>query len=100
MKRFTRTKEDFVCAKCDTKVVGNGYTNHCLQCLWSKHVDKDPGDRASLCKGMMEPISVLLKAGKWIILHRCVSCGFERAQKAEEADNSEALTELFLSTAL
>ena len=24
----------------------NGYTNHCSQCLWSKHVDINPGDRS------------------------------------------------------
>ena len=26
---------------------GNGYTNHCPKCLWSKHVDINPGDRGA-----------------------------------------------------
>ncbi|MFA6992594.1 MAG: RNHCP domain-containing protein, partial [Candidatus Gracilibacteria bacterium] len=38
-KRFSRTIEDFVCEKCGAKVKGDGYTNHCPKCLWSKHVD-------------------------------------------------------------
>lgn len=100
MTAFIKTIEDFVCARCDAKVAGNGYTNHCPECLWSRHVDENPGDRASLCKEIMEPVAVLLKAGEWTILHRCVSCGFERAQKAEATDNQEALAELSLSTAL
>lgn len=45
MKHFTKTVEDFICAHCGTHVRGNGYTNHCPECLWSKHVDNNPGDR-------------------------------------------------------
>lgn len=40
-KNFTRVIEDFICENCGTEVKGNGYTNHCPKCLWSKHVDKD-----------------------------------------------------------
>ena len=45
--RFIRREENFVCEVCGAKVKGTGYTNHCPQYLWSKHVDKlIPGDRA------------------------------------------------------
>ena len=85
-KKFKRTKEDFVCEQCGSPVQGNGYTNHCPQCLWSKHVDVNPGDRAAACHGLMEPIRIELKKGGYMILHRCVSCGFEKPNKAAEGD--------------
>src|SRR3989338_8156335 len=44
-RRFQRTKEDFTCERCGFFVRGSGYTNHCPQCLWSKHVDVNPGNR-------------------------------------------------------
>ena len=58
-RRFARTVEDFVCEKCGTQVEGDGYTNHCPHCLWSRHVDVNPGDRKATCKGMMEPVAVV-----------------------------------------
>ena len=55
VKRFSRLIEDFICEHCNNPVKGNGYTNHCPYCLYSKHVDEDPGDRAATCHGIMEP---------------------------------------------
>ena len=57
-KKFTKRVEDFICEKCGTKNVGTGFTNHCFKCLWSKHVDINPGDRAESCQGMMEPFKI------------------------------------------
>jgi len=52
-----KVMEDFVCEVCGEKVIGNGVTDHCPKCLWGKHVDEEvPGDRASMCKGLMQPI--------------------------------------------
>ena len=90
-KRFQRTKEDFECAHCGRRVVGNGYTNHCPQCIWSRHVDKLPGDRASECCGMMAPVAIEVKGGENFILHRCEVCGFERRQRQAPEDNFEAI---------
>ena len=92
-KTFERKKENFTCEKCGFEVVGNGYTNHCPKCLWSKHVDVNPGDRAATCGGMMEPVEVALKGGEYIILHRCIKCGFEKKNKASKEDmfNFEAI---------
>ncbi|MST04461.1 MAG: RNHCP domain-containing protein [Candidatus Pacebacteria bacterium] len=55
---FIKVKEDFVCENCKTEVKGNGYTNHCPVCLYSKHVDVDPGDRLSKCGGLMKPMGL------------------------------------------
>lgn len=93
-KKFQRCEEDFVCEKCGEKVQGNGYTNHCPKCLWSKHVDIYPGDRAAACGGMMEPVDLILKAGKYYLLHRCVKCGLERKNKLAAEDDLETALQI------
>lgn len=87
MKKFTRHIEDFTCEHCGTHVSGNGYTNHCPNCLWSKHVDNNPGDRASNCGGLMRPIGIETKNGEYIIIHKCEKCGKKIRQSASENDN-------------
>lgn len=91
---FIRTTEDFSCEKCGKEVTGNGYTNHCPQCLWSKHVDISPGDRASPCGGLMEPQSVFVFKDAYRIFHTCRKCGFIRAQDASPDDDMDRLIEL------
>ena len=93
-RRFLRTKEDFICGNCGHATHGNGYTNHCPLCLWSRHVDVNPGDRAASCGGLMEPVGTVLKGGDWIIRHRCTVCGFERNNKAAPDDDFEAIVRL------
>lgn len=93
-KRFQRTIEDFACEHCGTVVKGSGYTNHCPKCLWSKHVDVNPGDRAAQCHGLMPPVSVESKSGEYILTHRCERCGFERRNKKDSLDDFEAVLEL------
>ena len=90
-KKFIRKKEDFVCEHCGVQVSGNGYTNHCPKCLWSKHVDINPGDRASDCGGMMRPVDVELKGSIYIITHRCVECGYEKRNEAAEEDDFDQI---------
>lgn len=91
---FEKRVEDFVCAKCGTKVKGSGYTNHCPQCLWSQHVDNDPGDRAAECGGMMEPLRIEGSTGHFRLVHRCTMCSTERRVDVGEHDNPEALVAL------
>jgi len=89
--RFQKKVEDFVCEHCGFSVVGNGFTNHCPKCLWGKHVDMYPGDRAAICKGLMEPLAVLLEKGEYVISHRCTRCGLEKKNRAAADDNFEAV---------
>jgi len=86
-KKFQKKKEDFVCENCGTEVVGSGYTNHCTECLWGKHVDINPGDRAEDCGGMMIPYDVESKNDQYTLLHKCKKCGFERRNKMGKGDN-------------
>ncbi|MEX0652289.1 MAG: RNHCP domain-containing protein [Candidatus Paceibacterota bacterium] len=83
---FKRVTEDFQCAYCGEQVIGNGYTNHCPECLWSMHVDIEPGDRASECKALMRPVSFEEKKGTYTILHRCTGCSLEKHNKLQEND--------------
>lgn len=90
-KRFQRVKEDFICGQCGQKVKGSGYTNHCPRCLWSRHVDINPGDRAAGCGGLMEPIGLEMKAENYIITHQCIACGHKKKNKKEIKDSFEAI---------
>ncbi|MEK6221286.1 MAG: RNHCP domain-containing protein [Chloroflexota bacterium] len=93
-RKFQRRVEDFICENCGLTVEGDGFTNHCHQCLWSKHVDVNPGDRAETCQGMMPAIEVEVKSGKYRILHRCKKCGAEHWNKAVEHDDFEVLLQI------
>jgi hypothetical protein len=93
-RKFQRRIEDFTCENCGREVGGSGYTNHCLACLWSKHVDVNPGDREEECQGMMEPIAAETKKDGYRILHRCTVCGIERWNKSAPEDDFEAILAL------
>lgn len=94
MANFTRTIEDFICGHCGAKVIGNGYTNHCPVCLWSKHADINPGDRAESCGGMMKPVSVELDHGEYVLTHCCEICGATKRNKTVKTDNFDAIVTL------
>ena len=91
MKKFQRTIEDFSCEKCDFLVRGNGYTNHCPRCLWSKHVDINPGDRLALCGGIMEPKNIEIDGDTHIIIHQCVQCNHQKRNKISKEDDSDVV---------
>src|SRR3989344_3683631 len=93
-KKFQKKIEDFVCKNCGTKVTGSGYTNHCPNCLWSKHVDVNPGDRKEPCQGMMEPVEVEQKNGEFLIIHKCQKCGLVKRNRTWPQDNFELITEI------
>ncbi len=83
-----RVVENFTCGNCASEVVGDGYTNHCPCCLWSLHVDVEPGDRSSGCRGLMEPIRIEVDAkDQFRILHRCTSCGHEKPNRTSTEDD-------------
>jgi rubrerythrin len=86
---FLRRIEDFTCEHCGAPVKGDGYTNHCPKCLWSKHVDTNPGDRASDCGGMMRPLRLEKEGDEYILTHRCEKCGHEKRNKMAPADDFE-----------
>ncbi|HET9109891.1 MAG TPA: RNHCP domain-containing protein [Ktedonobacterales bacterium] len=92
----TQPNDSFTCGHCGRYVgplpSGGRNRNHCPFCLYSRHVDAErSGDRASPCKGMMEPIGVFERPnGEEVLVHRCVKCGFERFNRVG-ADDDEPL---------
>ena len=97
-KRFQRKKENFVCENCGAKVIGNGYTDHCPVCLYSKHVDINPGDRAATCNGLMEPIGIEIKSGQTRIIYQCLNCGYNHTVKVASDDNQDKVIGLLASS--
>jgi DNA-directed RNA polymerase subunit RPC12/RpoP len=103
VKRFTAqgTNTAFTCAHCgaDVPPLDNGsYRNHCPYCLYSLHVDINPGDRANECEGVLEPVGVDYNSKKgWVIIHQCQSCGEVRRNKAALDDSVSDDYELIVS---
>lgn len=84
--------DSFTCKVCGRLVVpegaGSDHRNHCSNCLHSLHVDEEPGDRASECGGIMEPVGVWVrKGGEWAIIHRCRRCGKISSNRVAADDN-------------
>ncbi len=84
--------ETFTCKVCGRLVkpagAGSDHRNHCPNCLSSLHVDVEPGDRASDCGGVMEPIAVWVRRGEeWAIIHRCKRCGELSSNRVLADDN-------------
>ncbi|MEM9167947.1 MAG: RNHCP domain-containing protein [Planctomycetota bacterium] len=93
--------DGFTCINCGLKVPGQAWgtkhRNHCPACLWSRHVDDRPGDRASHCKAKMEPIGIEVRpGGEWAIIHRCVGCGKLATNRIAGDDSERALLGLAL----
>jgi hypothetical protein len=93
-RKFKRKIEDFNCLNCGLKVKGDGYTNHCPICLWSRHMDINPGDRANTCQGMMEPIGVIKKGEVYYLTHRCQLCKKTANIKVQPNDNFELVLKI------
>ena len=90
-KKFQKKIEDFICDVCLRTVRGNGYTNHCPNCLHSKHVDINPGDRKAECFGIMKPYSIEYKSGEFKVIHICEKCGHIKKNKVANEDNMEII---------
>ena len=77
MKRFNMIDEEFICENCGKKVEKLNYTarDHCPFCLYSKHVDINPGDRQNNCKGLLEPIDIEKYNSTYKIVYKCEKCG-------------------------
>lgn len=91
--------DSFTCRNCGWPIVSNGagsnHRNHCPNCLCSLHVDETPGDRASNCGGIMEPIGVWVRSdGEWAIIHCCKHCGKLSSNRIAADDNPMKLMAL------
>jgi predicted RNA-binding Zn-ribbon protein involved in translation (DUF1610 family) len=97
-KNPIRRDEGFTCVHCGRAVPVGGATvrDHCPWCLRSRHVDRVPGDRASACGGVMDPVGLELGGRAEAVIHyRCRVCGGEHRNRAaldaDPPDDHEAL---------
>lgn len=97
--------QGFVCLACGLWVgpLTNGsYRNHCPACLHSVHLDRVPGDRAAGCGGLMRPVQLGQKGGRYRIEHECRRCGSRRwnrvAESTNQPDSMESLMALAAGT--
>jgi len=87
--------KEYICEHCGETITGGKYNNHCPHCLWSKHLDdKIPGDRASKCKSLMEPIGVIQKNSKRRIVHQCFECKKNTVVDSSPKDNIDLIIKL------
>jgi hypothetical protein len=99
-RRKADISEPFKCRNCRAFIgmppTGGQQRNHCPMCLYSLHVDgRTPGDRASDCRSLMEPIGVFYRRNmEQVLVHRCLGCGFVRYNRIAADDNPILLSEL------
>ena len=56
--------------------------------------DRIPGDRASKCKAMMEPVGVIQKGDSWRIMHHCIGCNKFAIVDSSPQDNFDEIIKL------
>lgn len=93
MKRFQMKDEAFTCEHCGKKVMPLGYTarDHCPFCLFSKHVDISPGDRANSCQGLLQPVGIEKYRDGFKIIYRCELCHKEHKNIMANDDNMDLI---------
>lgn len=96
MKTFTEVDEAFTCEKCGFRVDRLGYScrDHCPNCLYSKHVDKNPGDRKNKCHGLLKPVGMEKFKDTYKIVYLCEKCEKERKNVMAKDDNMNVLINL------
>jgi DNA-directed RNA polymerase subunit RPC12/RpoP len=96
MKKFTMKDESFICENCGKKVNKLEYTarDHCPYCLYSKHVDINPGDRLNECCGSLKPIGIEKFKDSYKILYQCEKCNEIHKNVMAKDDNMDLIIEL------
>lgn len=96
MKRFNMIDESFVCENCGKTIEPLVYSarDHCPYCLFSKHVDILPGDRANECHGLLEPIKIEKFKNTYKIIYKCQKCHQTHKNIMANDDDMDIIIEL------
>ena len=96
MKQFTKLDEEFICENCKQKIEKLNYTtrDHCNHCLYSKHLDINPGDRQNTCKGLLKPIGIEKFKNTYKIIYKCEKCNEIHKNIMATDDNMDLIIEL------
>ena len=88
--------ENFICENCNKYVEKLNYSarDHCPFCLYSKHVDINPGDRLNKCNGIMKPIEIEKFKNTYKIIYKCEKCGEIHKNIIAKDDNMDLIINL------
>ncbi len=88
--------ESFECTVCGKAITPLGYTarDHCPHCLSSLHLDNNPGDRESDCKGILKPIGIEMNKKGCQIVYKCARCGIRKKNIAAKDDSMDLIIKL------
>ena len=88
--------EEFVCENCNKKVNKLEYSarDHCPFCLYSKHVDINPGDRLNKCRGLLIPIGIEKFKDTYKIIYQCKKCKTIHKNIIANDDNMDEIINL------
>ena len=95
--KFTMKDEAFKCEVCGKNVPSLGYSarDHCPYCLYSKHVDINPGDRKCTCLGLLKPVAIeKVKKDNLKIIYVCDKCQIKKKNMAAKDDNMDSIIEI------
>ncbi len=96
-KKFQMKDEAFICNNCHQSVKPLGYTarDHCPNCLYSVHLDINPGDRKSTCHGILKPVGIEKnKKSEFKIIYQCQKCGYKTKNIKAIDDNMDEIIKL------
>ena len=96
MKRFNMKDESFICKNCKNLVKKLEYSarDHCPNCLYSMHVDVNPGDRLNTCMGLLKPIGIEKYRDTYKIIYECEKCKTIHKNIMANDDNMDLIIEL------
>ena len=96
MKKFYKRDETFICENCGKIVQKLSYSSrdHCPYCLYSKHVDINPGDRLNDCKGLLVPIDIEKYKDSYKIIYKCNKCNQIHKNKIASDDDINSIITL------
>ena len=100
MKTFTMRDEEFICKNCGKEVSKLEYTarDHCPYCLYSIHIDINPGDRLNTCLGLLKPRGIEKFKDSYKIVYKCLKCGEIHKNIMASDDDMNLIIELSKET--
>ena len=96
MKKFNMIDENFICENCGREVKTLEYSarDHCPYCLYSKHLDINPGDRLNTCHGLLKPIGIEKFRDTYKIIYKCEKCNELHKNIMANDDNMDLIINL------
>ena len=96
MKKFSQNDNSFICENCSKLVEKLNYSSRddCPYCLYSKHVDINPGDRANNCMGLLVPIDIEKYKDSFKIIYKCIKCNNLHKNIAAKDDSIDKIIEI------